>query len=94
MLLVIVGEPVGPVAAQHVDREVLVDHDHRQDLVDSVGLVGMLVAAQERISGHVGVQRCLELALQITSGDPTQDLPVRLGQPRVTGPAAAAALLE
>ena len=77
-----------------VTREVLLDHDHRQDLVDSVGVVGMLVAAQERIGGQVGVERGLELGLQVTAGDPAQDLPVRLRQSRVTGPTAAAALLE
>jgi hypothetical protein len=92
--LVVVGEPVGPVAAQHIDREVFVDHDHRQDLAVSVGLVGILAAAQERVGGQVGVQRGLELRLEITAGDPTQDLPIRLRQPRVTGPAPPAAFLE
>ncbi len=54
----------------------------------------MLAAAQEGIGGQVGVQRGLKLGLEITAGDPTQDLPVRVRQTRVTGPAATAAFFE
>jgi len=91
---VVIGQAVGPVAAHHVDREVLVDHDHRKARrAMSVGLVGML-AAQVSVGDQIGVQGGLELRLQIAPGDPAQDLPALRRQSRVTGAATPAAFLE
>ena len=60
----------------------------------SVSLVRVLAAAQEGIDGQISVQRGLELGLEITAGDSTQDLPVCVRQSRVAGPAATATFLE
>lgn len=52
------------------------------------------MAAQKSVGGQIGVEGGLELWLQIAAGDPAQDLPVGLGQARVTGSAAPAAFLK
>lgn len=59
----------------------------------SVGQVGTL-AAQLFVGGRIGVEGGLELRLEITAGNPTQDLPSLRRQAWVTGPAPAAAFLE
>lgn len=92
---VVIGQTVGPLAAHHIDREVLVDHDHRQNCrAVSVGLVGMLVAAKDRIGSQIGVQRGLELRLEVPAGDPPQDLPPFRRKARVASSASPPTLFE
>ena len=52
------------------------------------------MTAQERVVHQVGVQRSLELISQVAGRDPPEDLPVGVGEARVTGSTAAAAFLE
>jgi hypothetical protein len=89
---IIVRELVGPVAHEHIDREILVDHDH----ADS-GSVSVVVAGFAR-QGPVGrrdvVEGCLELVGEVAPGHPAEDLAACLAEARVAGPPATTALLD
>jgi hypothetical protein len=54
----------------------------------------MLAAAQERISGQVGVERGLELFDQIADRHPPEQLPALSRQTGVASPAGPSAFLE
>jgi hypothetical protein len=53
-----------------------------------------MLTAGERISGQICVERRLELAGQISSGDAPKDLAVVRAQTRVASPTGTAAFLE
>lgn len=91
---VVVGEPVGPVAAEDTHGQVFVDHQHRSASGQSGVVVLSVVAAEERIGGQVGVEGGLELVDEIARGHPSEQLTALGRQARVPGPAPAAAFLD
>jgi hypothetical protein len=83
---------LGPVAADHVNREVLIDHDH--DECRSGLVVRRLIAAQERVGGQIGIERHLKLVGQVASGDAPEQLATLRRKPRITGAATATSPFE
>ena len=92
-LVIVVGETFGPESTEDAHGQVLVDQDHGR-VLDSACSVAVVVAAEERVGGNVGVEGVLELVDQVAGGHPLEQLAPLGGQPRVTGPTPAAALLQ
>jgi hypothetical protein len=89
---IIVGQSFGPIAADHVNREVLINHDHGERTSRLV--VGRLIAAEDRVGGQIGVERGLELVGQVASGDAPAERAALRGKPRIPRTATATSFLE
>jgi hypothetical protein len=89
--LVVIGQTLGPAGPEHAHRQVLVNDDHRNRLGS---VLDFGAAADERIPIRHGVQSGLELAGQIPIDQSAQELPVGLGQTRVTSPPPPAAFFK
>jgi hypothetical protein len=89
--VLVVGQTVGPLAADDAHGQVLVDHDHCPGCPLGSGFV-VVVATEDRVGLGVGIESGLELVGQVPGRDPGQHLFARVRQAGITGPAAPAAL--
>jgi hypothetical protein len=89
---IVVGQAFGPIAADYVNCEVLINHDHRE--CASRLVVGRLFIAKERVGDQIGIERRLELVGQVASGGAPEELAALGGEPRIPSAATATFLLE